>query len=563
MFSAAKSSAPAGGAITLTKSLRLRRSASTYLSRTPASASNQTTWTYSAWVKRGIVDTGTYTIQNLFGVTNGSTDSTWWVIAFMPNGSSSSIITIQSWNNVYLRTTAVFIDTSAWYHIVVALDTTQATSSNRIKLYINGVQVTAFSGSALTQNSTTPINNTLQHQIGRDISEGYYSDYYITDINFVDGQQLTPSSFGATDATSGQWVPARYSGTYGTNGFHLPFTNVTSTTTLGYDTSGNSNNWTTNNISLTAGSTYDSMNDVPVAYSATAANYAVLNPNGINGTTPITLSNGNLSFTWGNPSNKSAYSTMGMSSGKWYCEVIYTTVGSSPVVGVSNVTGADTSSYCGFGATQYGYESGAKHNNNANVAYGATFTNNDLIGVAFDADAGSITFYKNGVSQGVAFSSIPAGTYVFGVSANNSTGSINFGQQPFVYTPPSGYLALNTYNLPTPSIVNGTLYMDASLYTGNRTARSITNASGFKPDFVWIKARNSAEYNTLTDSNRGVNSQLFSDRANAQESNTDAVTSFNSNGFSLGTNSTGTFCYVNQNSSWNSQIFNTSNNTWS
>ena len=119
----------------------------------------------------------------------------------------------------------------------------------------------------------------MHHNIGKLLAvPRNYFDGYLTEINFIDGQALTPSSFGSTNTTTGVWQPIKYTGTYGTNGFYLNFGNNASTTTLGYDTSGNSNNWTTNNISLTAGSTYDSMTDVPTLTSATVANYAVLNP---------------------------------------------------------------------------------------------------------------------------------------------------------------------------------------------------------------------------------------------------------------------------------------------
>ena len=147
-------------------------------------------------------------------------------------------------------------------------------------MYVNGVSVAWTFSTNVTQNSSTWINSANAHYLtGRQsyAASGYF-DGYLAEVNFIDGQALTPSSFGAYNAITGVWQPTKYAGTYGTNGFYLNFNNNASTTTLGYDTSGNSNNWTTNNISLTAGVTYDSMLDVPTLTSATVANYAVLNP---------------------------------------------------------------------------------------------------------------------------------------------------------------------------------------------------------------------------------------------------------------------------------------------
>ena len=309
MFSASKSSAPASGGL-LSKSLRFRSSASAYLSRTPSVAGNRKTWTYSAWVKRGQIGRD----QTIFSA--GYSTNPWFILQF--DAADTLDVAFTAGTSVGTQTTAVYRDTSAWYHIVCSVDTTQATASNRMKLYVNGIQVTSFSNTNYpSQNTDYQVNSTVQHTISYG---AWYFDGYMADINFIDGQQLTPSSFGSTNATTGQWSPAKYSGSYGTNGFHLTFANTTSTTTLGYDTSGNSNNWTTNNISLTAGSTYDSMNDVPVAYSATAANYCVLNPN--NKGSSVTLSDGNLNYSVpivAAPSQ--AFSTIGLTTGKWYAEL--------------------------------------------------------------------------------------------------------------------------------------------------------------------------------------------------------------------------------------------------
>ena len=172
------------------KSLRFRAANSAYLSKTPAAASNRTTWTWSGWVKRGNVsDSATLT---LFSAGTFNTDDTVFrfdgnVIDFF-NRNSSTI-------NGRITTTAVYRDPAAWYHIVIVWDTTQATSSNRIKLYVNGTQVTDLQTATYpSQNQTSNINNTVGHYLGVNAgATSQYFDGYQTDVNFIDGQQLTPS----------------------------------------------------------------------------------------------------------------------------------------------------------------------------------------------------------------------------------------------------------------------------------------------------------------------------------------------------------------------------------
>ena len=421
-------------------SLRFRSSASAYLNRTAGTSTNQSIATWSFWFKRGTLGTA----QRLFEGWTGNSDTGNAEIEI----ESDNTLLIGGYSTNWLQTSQLFRDPSAWYHIVVAFDTTQATSSNRIKLYVNGSQVTAFSTAAYpSQNSTFGLNNNSSAlQIGRrrvNIVSDSFVDGYMTEVNFIDGQALTPNSFG-TFNSYGVWQPITYGGSYGTNGFYLPFTNKTSTTTLGYDFSPNGNNWTTNNISLTAGVTYDSMTDVPTLTSATAANYCVLNP--LYKGTNASASNANLTYSCG--TNSTIVCTIGMSSGKWYWEIQNPTAKS--IIGIIN-SSATLNTYIGVDANGWGYygTNGQKYNNGGS-AYGATFTTTDIIGVAFDAGAGTLTFYKNNTSQGTAFTSIPADTYFSAVSddtTGGATGEINFGQRPFTYTPPSGYVALNTYNL--------------------------------------------------------------------------------------------------------------------
>ena len=428
----------------LNNSLRFRSSASAYLNRTPTTSGTGAgkLWTYSVWFKRGSLSS----TQSLLWAnpSSGSSDTNNMGFAFQ----SGDTLSVQGQTINFLVTTQVFRDPSAWYHAVLVCDTAQATAANRLRLYINGNQVTAFSTSNYpTQNATVGIGLSNLHLIGAQApSGGQYFDGYMADINFIDGQALEPYYFGNNDA-NGVWKPILYKGTYGTNGFYLTFGNTTSTTTLGYDSSPNGNNWTCNNISLTAGTTYDAMLDVPTNTSATVANYCVLNP--LDSGSGGTISEGNLKYVSLATGYSSCRATIGMTSGKWYWEI---TVGST-TGGIGIATSSATlTNVTGYDAYGWAYlESGVKYNNNSATSYGATWTTNDVIGVAFDADAGTLVFYKNNSSQGTAFTGLTSGPY-FPTASDDSGGSAatlyaNFGQRPFNYSAPSGFLPLNTYNL--------------------------------------------------------------------------------------------------------------------
>ncbi len=239
----------------IARSVRFRSSASAYFSRTPASAGSTTKGTFSFWIKRGILSTA----QQIYHVAGTSGNNSRFFLAYAATTDTFSIVGYNSAGTVALQlvTTQVFRDPSAWYHIVIAIDTTQPLSSNRAVLYINGVQVSAFGTSTIpAQNTALGFTNNTASLIGANQGATNYFDGYLTEINFVDGQQLNASSFGTTNATTGVWQPAKYTGTYGTNGFYLNFSDPTSTTTIGNDYSGNGNNWTSNNISVTAGAKF-------------------------------------------------------------------------------------------------------------------------------------------------------------------------------------------------------------------------------------------------------------------------------------------------------------------
>ena len=447
MFAASKTDSASTGGYQISRSLRFNQAYSARLNRTPASAGNRQTFTISAWVKRSKLSSST----GIFGA--GATSANEDRFMFAANDTLLFDSYIPS-TNFNLTTTQVFRDPSAWYHVVAAVDTTQATSTNRVKLYVNGVQITSFSTATYpAQNANCNINNNVAQFIGTN-PDNYYYDGYITEVNFIDGQQLTPSSFGETNAQTGVWQPKAYSGSYGTNGFYLNFSDNSNTTaaTLGKDYSGNGNNWTPNNFSVTAGSDNDSMVDVPTPYGVDTGvggtvrgNYCTLNPLDTNSTN-ISLLNGNLTCNQFSADSLTR-GTFGVSSGKWYWEA---TLGNTKAnVGIAT-SAASLNSYCGSDAFGFSYYSvtGQKINNGTLTSYGATSTTGDVIGIAFDADAGTLVFYKNGTSQGTAFTGLTSGPYFPAQGTSASLQYFNFGQRPFAYTAPSGFKALCTQNLP-------------------------------------------------------------------------------------------------------------------
>ena len=246
------SSAAAGYQVS--RSLRFNSADSAFLSRTPAVAGDRKKWTWAGWVKRGAISGEV----PLFHTPGNSNDSAYLRIYI--NSDQLSVTTFNASGGIAIgvTTTQVFRDPSSWMHFVVALDTTQATASDRLKIYVNGSQVTQFSSSNWpTQNTDYGINTSgLIHYIGLRTDGTNYADGYLADIHFIDGQALTPSSFTEVSATTGQLVPIAYTGgSYGTNGFYLQFADNSSNTaaTLGKDTSPNGNNWTPNNFSVTDG----------------------------------------------------------------------------------------------------------------------------------------------------------------------------------------------------------------------------------------------------------------------------------------------------------------------
>ena len=541
--------ASAQGGYQIANSLRFRWSNTGYLSRTAgASPTNDKIFTWAGWVKLGLPVTNAADYGVLFSGYTASSDAGFGVLTVSNPVAGFPAIRVGGWATNYRITSAAFRDPSAWYHIVMAVDTTQATAADRIKLYVNGTQITSFGTSnnpAL--NATMGFNNASSTQrIGLDApaSSAYHFDGYMAHVYFIDGQALTPSSFGQTDATTGVWVPKAYSGTYGNNGFFLQFKDAASTTTIGYDTSGNSNNFTTSGISVTSGVTFDQMTDTPTN------NYAVWSPID-RGDTGLDVTNGNLGYTISNATSGFCRASFATSTGKWYWEL---TAGAnwtaSPQHGISPITAVNTGDATSGGG--YGFESAATSRLFANGAatgnYGSQINSGDVLMIAVDFDAGKIWYGRNGTWFGSPAGDPAAGTNqsqtistgviyapMFGRDSSNATTTnyVNFGQRAFSYTPPSGFKALNTANFSVPTIKKPSLYMDATLRTGTGATASVSSL-GFQPDLVWIKSRSAATDHGLYDAVRGVQKQLESNTTTAETTETTGLTAFSSNGYTVG-----------------------------
>ena len=528
------------GSHTIDRSLRFDSGSNSYLSRTPSSAGNRNTWTWSGWVKRTNPGTGNYLFMC-------QVDSSNYSEIYFDTDDKIKINNRVSGSNVSnLITNAVYRDVSAWYHLVVASD-----SSTLLKLYVNGTEVTDFTSTGPT-TANWSFNSTSAHAIGaNNTGAGYHLNGYLADVHFIDGQALAATDFGEFDDI-GVWQPKQVSGvTYGTNGFHLNFSDNSSTTSgsntgIGKDTSGNQNYFDSNNISVASGGGNDSLRDSPSSYvdgSIIGGNYATLNPLATD--SKVVLSNGNLDFDSGSSSGyANARSTIGVSSGKWYAEFYIDT--SACYIGVIRDL-LPTNSWVGDSIYGWAYHpNGQIYHNNSSSSYGSTFVSGDLIGLAFDADNRTATWYKNGTSQGsysLGNAAQAGHTFFFaGGGYVSDSFTVNFGQRPFQHPPGSSggpssdYKSLCTQNFEDPVISEGSTAMDVALYTGVSSNQAITGLE-FSPDFLWIKRRDLAGDNFLFNTIRG-RSKCIKSNTNDDETTSAAnrdLVSFDSNGFTVGT----------------------------
>ena len=542
-----------GGAV-IERSFRFNDDDNSYLFRTPSSAGNRKTWTLSVWVKRTTIDAN----QRIFTAYDGSNINAECNIQFQSDGKIQINNNNTSSNtDTNLKTDRVFRDPSSWYHIVIGTDMTQGTASDRVNLYINGVQETSFSTESYgTQNVDWWFNNNSLQTIGRrhNTTERPF-DGYMAEFNFIDGQQLTPSYFGFTESQTNIWMPKRYGGTYGTNGFRLDFSDNSSITNMVKDKSGNGNHFSPDNCN-----TEDSMLDTP------SNTFATLNPLS---TSVNTLSQGNLYSTGGGASWRPVSSDMAMSSGRWYWEVYIDTVSSYQIHGIrpqirdDGDVNHDNDYYPGTRADEWGYDGrGYLHNSaSPDTSWGDSYAAGDILGFALDMDAGTLNMYKNGSSTGSQITGISAshspsgsrGDYLVCLCVYGSTGQaiINFGQEGtfaghktaqnntdingignFYYTPPTGFKALCSANLRGDSsyIIEPQKHFDVLTYSGTGSSNSITDLE-FSPDLIWAKRRNTSGHHHLwIDTIRGGDKSLSSNLQASDNTNANRDMTFLANG---------------------------------
>ena len=447
-------------------SLRFNSASSDSLDVTHSSAGNQKTFTISFWTKLSSVATARQAFLNA-GVA-GSTNVANTSFEYRDNA-----IKFGGGNNLVLVTTQLFRDVSAWYHIVLAVDTTQGTAANRVKLYINGTKVTSFATESYpSQNDNYAFNDDVIHYIGSNLdgASNFHSGYF-SEFVMIDGSQLAADSFGEFDSDSPTiWKPINVSGlTFGTNGFYLEFKQAgtsANSSGLGADTSGNDHHFDVNNLTAVDQSTDTCTN-----------NFCTLNPLD-NFYAGSTFSDGNLTLATGADERTPNSSTMGVSTGKWYWEVKLGSNGANAgYIGIqSGQTANDgVSAARALGYNQYDYAFNADeqiYTNNSTTSYGGDWTDGDIISVALDIDNSLLYFYINGSIQnsgtGVSIASpsltrygvyIPAvsdwktqvlnfqfnfGSPPYAISSSNADAN---GHGNFEYAVPSGYFALCSKNL--------------------------------------------------------------------------------------------------------------------
>ena len=546
-----------GGAV-IERSLRFDRSDEAYLEATLGN-SNLNKWTLSIWVKKPVNgehqailasgDSGVYTMVN-FGNSDRLKFTNW-----------------HSANKGVYITTRKFRDTSAWYHIVAIWDSGNSTAGDRMRLYVNGVRETEFDQSDNPdQNQNSIINGNTQggsdwgegkHRIGRFSNYTDYTGCYYAEANFVDGQAYDPSYFGFTESQTNIWMPKRYGGTYGTNGFYLNFSTLGETaTTMGLDRSGNNHNFTPTNLEIS-----DFTLDTP------SNNFATLNPLS---TSVNTLSQGNLYSTGGGASWRPVSSNMVMSSGRWYWELYIDTVSSYQIHGIrpqirdDGDVNHENDYYPGTYSDEWGYDGrGYLHNSaSPDTSWGNSYAAGDILGFALDMDAGTLNIYKNGSSTGSQITGISAshspsgsrGDYLVCLCVYGSTGQaiINFGQEGtfaghkssqnntdingignFYYTPPTGFKALCSANLRGDSsyIIEPQKHFDILTYTGTGSSNSLTDLE-FSPDLIWVKRRNGdgTNHHLWVNSVRGGSKSLSTNLQSAENTNANRDMTFLANG---------------------------------
>jgi len=565
------------GSAVVQRSLKFDANSNTRLTRTIGSTSNRRTYTYSWWLKRTMQSAEQYVWYA------GASSGTPYLDArFEANSHELQIQDYTPDRPIRFITNRKFRDCTAWYHFVFAVDTTQGTASNRAKLYVNGVQETSFSTETYPDqnyDSSANVSGHIQVWGTNQASTSNDLDSYLAEANFVDGQQLTPSSFGFTDPVTGIWMPKRYEGTYGTNGFYLDFSDNSSTAALGIDKSPNGNDFTASNFSVSAGVGDDSSLDTP------SNNFCTLNPLKTNPSARISYTEGNLQYNCVSGNNHlRSDTTMQVSSGKWYVEFKfisgYETANGTVRFGINTSGGhRDSNNDAIWYENSINYKSINYANDGKVYVYNAgtgtellsglqTFANGDVMGIALDLDNNKFfvskngTFFSNGsgtqdpvtgaypLASGTNISSRKEQGWTFTISGYSAqVVTADFGQQGYDYTPPTGFKSVCSKNMKpelSPAVLDPEKHFKCIVYSGTGSTNQI-DTIGFRPDFVWVKRKDDSSYHILTDALNGAANYFVSNTADGLSSGgLQIINQIRDNGFQVGTenavnNSSGTY----------------------
>ena len=486
----------------------------------------------------------------------GATFSQFYVESGSTYGDKLGFYTIASGTDYGFFTDAVYRDVSSWYHVVFRVDTTDATADNRVRVYVNGTeQAVTNTYGQVPQNYDFHINRTLEHNIGYNPNTGVYSNGYLSEYHFIDGTALAPTSFGETK--SGIWIPKKYTGSHGTNGFYLPFDDSSA---IGDDESSNTNDFTVSGLAAT-----DVVLDSPTN------NYVTLNS--IHRSN-MTYSEGNLRAVGIAQNYDVALAThmIQIDDGNgWYWEWRTTNHDSATNIGITRQYNTklhqhDPAARPSSTSDAWAYiGSGNKETNDSQSSYGSAWTTNDILQVA--VKDGKIWFGINGVWQNsgdpeagtnAAYTGLTGDVVPFFCMNGTRHGIANFGQDSsfaggvtaqgntdengqgdFYYEPPAGFKALCTFNIQPDLAIDPAAdetpedYFNTVLYTGTGATQSITGV-GFQPDWVWLKRRSSSANHTLLDVVRGATKTLESSTTGAEETQAQSITSFDSDGWTIG-----------------------------
>ena len=460
-------SAAAGGGFTAANSLMFNYADSAYLNRTLGTPTNNKRWTWSAWIKRSRI---TAAVQRIFFAVNGSDEYT--TIQFDDEYRLQWFNQIGGATDMQLLTTREFRDIGAWMHLMFVYDSANSTAADRQIIYVNGVRETVLAQeNTAGSNADTVINQAVVHNIASGPGAANFYGGYMSEVVFTDSQALAVTDVGEFDEDSGIWKPIDVSGlTFGNNGFYLDFEDSSA---LGNDAAG-SNNFSLNNLAATDQGTDTCTN-----------NFATFNSIYKSANQP-TYTQGNNTATSSGSGYRLSFSTIAVSTGKWYAE--FKRGAGEMMIGISSLNDAETlfnvtDYYLGETAKSLGiaYNDGDYIIGGSQTAYGASYADGDTLGIALDLTNKKLYASKNGAwsngsgawssttfnaSTGVIDISgvIPSGEYAYLGCSNTGTSTVsaNFGSPyyaitsgntdgdgfgNFEYEVPSGYFALCTKNL--------------------------------------------------------------------------------------------------------------------